>query len=74
MWREWLKMEFRVLVVVVVVVMLHFLGTPGQVLVMLHCLIALKVIIIGLSNTWQTRTVWKANLSWIGICWNLRGL
>ena len=74
MWREWLKMEFRVLVVVVVVVMLHCLGTLGQVLVMLHCQIALKVIIIGLSNTWQTRTVWKANLSWIGICWNLRGL
>ena len=43
-------MEFRVLVVVVVVVMLHFLGTPGQVLVMLHCLIALKVIIIGLAT------------------------
>ena len=38
---------------------------------MLHCLIVLKVIIIGLSNTWRTRTMWKANLSWIGICWNL---
>ena len=24
---------------------------------MLHCLIVLKVIIIGLSNTWRTRTV-----------------
>ena len=23
------------------------------------------------SNTWQTRTMWKTNLSWIGICWNL---
>ena len=39
--------------------------------VMLHCLIALKTIIIGLSNTWWMRTVWKANLSWIGICENL---
>ena len=23
------------------------------------------------SNTWRTRTMWKTNLSWIGICWNL---
>ena len=60
-------MELRVLLVVV----LHCLGNPSQVLAMLHCLIVLKVITIGLSNTWQTRTVWKANLSWIGICWNL---
>ena len=37
----------------------------------LHCLIALKVIIIGLSNTWRIRIVWNANQSWIGICWNL---
>ena len=59
-------MEPRVLVVVVVV--LHCLGTSGQVLVML--LIALKAIILGLSNTWHMRTVWNANLSWICICWN----
>ena len=41
------------------------------VLIMLHCLIAVKSIIIDLSNTWRMRIMWKANLSWIGICWNL---
>ena len=53
------------------VVVLHCLKTPGQVLVMLHFLIALKAIIIDLSNTWWMKTVWNANLSWIGTCWNL---
>ena len=55
----------------VVVVVLHCLRTPSQVSVMLHCLTVLKAIIIGLSNTWRMRTMWNANLSWIGICWNL---
>ena len=35
------------------VVVLHCLGTPGQVLAMIHCLIALEVIIIGLSNRFK---------------------
>ena len=59
-------MEPRVLVVIVVV--LHCLGTLGQVLAMF--LITLKAIIPGLSNSWQMSTVWNANLSWICIFWN----